>query len=89
MSKFKTNHVFGTENDDNWMIDFQLIDGVINPDGGNPIPLIEIPGDAADTMRIARAIRGNPYNDDAEELAMEFVQKRRRLVVDVDAASEK
>ena len=89
MSKCKTNHVFGTENDDDWRMDFELIDGAINPNGGDPIPLVEIPGDDKDTMRIADAIRGNPYNDDAEESALDFVQKCRRLVVDVDADSEK
>ena len=65
-----------------------MIDGAINPNGGDPTPLVEIPGDDEDTMRIADAIRGNPYNDDAEESALDFVQKRRRVVIDVDANSE-
>ena len=90
MSKCKTNHVFGTEYDDDWQQNFVLIDGAINPNGGDPIPLIDIPGDDEDTMRIAKAIRGNRYGYyDAEQVASEFVKKRRRLEVDADAKSEK
>ena len=81
MSKCKNKrYVFGTEYDDDWQQDFELIDGAINPDGGNPIPLIDIPGDEEDTRRIANAIRENRYGYyDAEEVAAEFVAKRRRL----------
>ena len=90
MSKCKTNHVFGTGHDDDWRIDLQLIDGAINPNGGDPIPLIDIPGDDEDTMRIAKAIRGNRYGYyDAEQVASEFVKKRRRVDVDADANSVK
>ena len=91
MSKCKkTNHVFGTEYDDDWQQNFVLIDGAINPNGGDPIPLIDIPGDDEDTMRIAKAIRGNRYGYyDAEQVASEFVKKRRRVDVDADANSVK
>ena len=49
MSKVMKNHVFGTKEDDDWTQDLQLINGTINPSGGNPIPLIEIPGDPDST----------------------------------------
>ena len=81
MSKCKkTSYVFGTENDDDWQQNFNLIDGAINPNGGDPIPLTDIPGDEKDTMRIANAICENRYGYyDAEAVAAEFVTKRRRL----------
>ena len=84
MKKCKTDHVFGMETDDDWRMDFgPVVDGAINPSGGPPIPLIDLAGTKADTMRIAAAIRGNLYNDDAEESSLEFIRKRRRLRFDV------
>ena len=90
MKKCKTGHTFGTETDDDWRMDFgPVVDGAINPSGGPPIPLIDLAGTEADTMRIAAAIRGNLYNEDAEEAALDFIRKRRCLRFDVDAESEK
>ena len=90
MKKCKTNHVFGTETDDDWRMDFgPVVDGAINPSGGPPIPLIDLAGTQADTMRIAAAIRGNLYNEGAKETALEFIRKRRRMQFDVDSESEK
>ena len=71
MGKLLSNPEF-EEDHDYWGQDFDLIDGAINPSGGNPIPLIEISGDIIHTRRFINAIWANPFNKDGEQCAEEF-----------------
>ena len=66
--KFLSNHEFEAEHD-YWAKDLIFIDGAINPSGGNPIPLIKIPGDIVDTRRVMNSIWANPFSKDGEQRA--------------------